>query len=255
MDWKRLAERLRSACSREVAKGEGWAAYAPAGDALDLRAMMVELATPDDIDDWTPHHGDLREEDANPAGTAGAVHDEWESSEVLVWEWVGRNSSWHASIGLFDAGDGRQYVTRFMEDAPYLVLGAIVPKAGPESFAAFFRDLMNDNGNAYGIDVLGSLPATTELHRPDLLTREVITDVYHDWMDDAEESGHSSWEALEQQLDDMDNEDDDDFDDSLGDADDEEEDEDESEEEEHDRLIADYCESTVLLFDEEEDDA
>ncbi len=247
MNWKGLAERLRTACSREVAKGNGWTCYAPAGEAIDVRALMVEYATPADIAEWTAMHGDLREEDALPGGTAGALHDEWPASEVIVWEWVGRSSSWHGSIGVFDAGDGRHYVSRFMEDSPYLVVGAIVPRAGGESFAAFFRDLLADNGHAYGIEVLGSLPASTELLRPDLLSRETLCAAYRKWLDDAEAEGFESWDALRDRLDEVEFDDDED----LGDR---PEDEDLSEEEEHDQLLADYCESTVLIVDSDVED-
>lgn len=256
MDWRGLAERLRTSCTREIARGDGWVCHAPSGDAIDVRPLMVECATKDDLDDWTPIHGDLREEDASPSGTAGALHDEWEASEVIVWEWVGRSSAWHGSIGLFDAGDGRQYVTRFLEDAPYQVLGSITPRANRAAFTAFFRDLMHENGDAYGIDVLGSLPATTELHRPDLVTRDTIAEVYREWLDDAEAAGHPGWDALRDMLDDMDAGDDDDLD---YDEDDEDESDDtvdstdtSNDEEEHSELIASYCESSVLIFDEDD---
>lgn len=257
MDWRGLADRLRSMCTREIARGDGWVCHAPSGDAIDVRPLLVEFASREDLDDWTAIHGDLREEDVSPSGTAGALHDEWEASEVIVWEWVGRSSAWHGSIGLFDAGDGRQYVTRFLEDAPYQVLGAITPKATRESFTAFFRDLMHENGDAYGIDVLGSLPATTELHRPDLLGRESIAEAYREWLDDAEAAGHPGWDALRDMLDDLGSEDDDlDFDDADEVDDDESDGEDEdaggTDEEEHAELIATYCESSVLIFDEDD---
>jgi hypothetical protein len=250
MDWKRLADQLRSACTREVARGDGWSCLAPVEDPIDVRALLVECATEKDLDDWTPLHGDLREEHADPSGTSGVVHDHWIATDVIIWEWVGRNSSWHGTLGLFDAGDGRQYLARFLQDTPYQVLGCIVPKATRESFTAFFRDLFIENGSAYGVELLGSLPATTEIHRPDLLTRETITEVYHRWMDEAEASGQATWEDLAERLDEMDAEDGDELDE---DADANESDEDDVLEEDHEGLIADYCESTVLLFDLDDD--
>jgi hypothetical protein len=256
MDWRGLADRLRGMCTREVARGDGWVCHAPAGDAIDVRPLLVECATREDLDDWNAIHGDLREEDVSPSGTAGALHDEWESVEVIVWEWVGRSSAWHGSIGLFDAGDGRQYVTRFLEDTPYQVLGCISPKATRASFTAFFKDLMHENGDAYGIDVLGSLPATTELHRPELVTRDTIAEVYREWLDDAEAAGHPGWDALRDMLDDLDEDNDDldfdDQDDDDGQEDSEGPEEEGDEAEDHAELIATYCESSVLIFDEDD---
>jgi hypothetical protein len=255
MDWDGLARRLREACSRVVARGDGWVCYAPVGGAIDVRELIVECASGADLDAWAPMHGDLRDEDVLPGGTAGVLHDQWESWDVVVWEWVGRRSSWGGSMGVFDAGDGREYVARFKEDSPYLVVGAIAPAASPAAFQAFIRDLFADNGSAYGIDALGSLPASTELHRPDLLPREVIEEVYRRWMEDAVASGASSWEALADWLDDLEETDDQDLD-ELFDDDDLEEGDGEDEGDEHARLIGEYCDATVLLVDtEDEDDA
>ncbi len=250
MDWNGLATRLRASCSREIARGDGWVCYAPTGDAVDVRELMVECATAEDFDDWTPMHGDLRESDASPSGTAGALHDEWSAIEVVVWEWVGRASSWSGSLSTFEASDGRHYVARFLDGEPYLVVGAITPAPTRASFVALFRQLMKDNGEEYGIDMLGSLPASTELHRPDLLPREVLTEIYREWVESAEAAGTPAWTDLEEQLEDMELDEEDEFDD-----DDAESESEESEGEEHERLIEDYVASTVLIVDRDEDDA
>ena|SRR6266545_2722344 len=119
MDWSGFVRRLSESCDVAVAQLAAGTVLRPKRGPLDVRALLTEFANASDLAAWAEEVGDLRAEDGLPGNATAVLQDRWNLAEVVTFEWESMMTTWFASLDLFDPGDGREYVTLFLEDAPF----------------------------------------------------------------------------------------------------------------------------------------
>ncbi|MDQ7844557.1 MAG: hypothetical protein QN129_13535 [Armatimonadota bacterium] len=184
MRWDLLAARLQGAFTVERLRARDGRILTPAsGEPLDLQELLLEAAEEGEEDDEL---GDLLAALKGPEGAPEALElleRRWATEVVMPFEWEGFGPiSSSAQLRLLDVGDGQAYVLPVVEEAPLRTIAAIQPGKAPRACAAFFRSLLQDNGNSYGIDLFGSLPSQTVNHRPDLVPTSAVLQGYWEWM-------------------------------------------------------------------------
>ncbi len=110
---------------------------------------------------------------------------------LLEFEWdsLGPTSSW-ARIQLLHPGGSRSFACWLPEDDEATAIAALEPLS-PATASAFFRDLLADNGESYGVWLFGGLH-----HRPDLISAMAVKECYREWMERASERDPSLWAEL-----------------------------------------------------------
>jgi hypothetical protein len=160
-----------------------------AGGPLDLNEVVPRLAESEEEDR-------LEEEDPY-----SILQEDLRFEPLVSFEWLafGPMAS-GKSLNLLSFPDvSRAYLVIDSDnefDETWPVVASIEPRDSPEVHEALFASLLQDNGAQYGIHLFGTLPSPTMTHAPKLLSRRVVESSYVAWMDWAERSGRTTWDAL-----------------------------------------------------------
>jgi len=120
------------------------------------------------------------------------LEETWPCELLIGFEWDGF-LSWFSGLYLLDVDNECVYLCQLLEEQRLRAIAAIPSRNDRKLYSAFFKSLIDQNGRAYNVYVLGSLPTQTENFRPDLIPSSAVKEGYRLWQNWAEENGLSSW--------------------------------------------------------------
>lgn len=186
MHWQRVERRLERAFSAQPRRF-GSTIVVERRKPFKLAAAMNEALS----DEEQEESGDL---EAWPGSLSELLAEQGiEERRLLDLYWDGFGpTSWVA--GVVSIGNRRRrYLCYWNELESYLALAAIEPWDDPLALSGTVRRLLDRNGNAFGVDVFGSLPTETTNHAPELIPEPVVRQAYFDLLDYWEREQGGAW--------------------------------------------------------------
>lgn len=163
-----------------------------------LMSILERNAEEQGDTDWLEDFGGYVDGWEGTAFPDDAMKGGWPSSRLIGFEWGGSGPG-SASVGhlltFHPQGDRVIVAVDSASTGPIALVAAIEPVECPEAHAAFFRDLMIENGAKYGVELFGDLPDTTTVYDPDIPV-ELVEQTYRAWMDWAVDAGWADWDSF-----------------------------------------------------------
>ncbi|NWG14804.1 MAG: hypothetical protein HXY20_14860 [Acidobacteria bacterium] len=135
-----------------------------------------------------------------PEAVAAEIGREFTRLVAFYWQSLGP-MVWECCIDLLNVGNGKNIVCLKQDGWPRRQAIAAL-KGRPERplVTALFRNLLKENGAAFGVGLFGSLPSNTDNFNEKLIPEETIRRCYWDWMNWAERELDADWIALAEEV-------------------------------------------------------
>jgi hypothetical protein len=116
----------------------------------------------------------------------------WQSMGPMVWE---------CYLNILHLADDTALIWCYQDgDGSRQGIALVKQPSNPAVMSAFFKALIKENGDAFGLGLFGSLPSNTDNKIEELIPEEIVRAAYWDWMKWAESAFDVDWLAMAEEV-------------------------------------------------------